>query len=225
MFILIIKCSQFWKTTITKFDCVWIQTQKSPNDPHIRIRACGCKFHHYQPIPHFKILLDINFYWNRRPLTIYRFCWRPFWKRWHRKNDAKCNFHHYQSIPHFKITLDINFHWNQRTLKFWWFCRWPFSKWRPFARDFFFVRIFYQPSLIYMPSFVEIPLAVSDISEVKDFDICSRFPWQRRPFWKFQDLGAPLEMGIHFPVKFSKDRIISLWEFGRTSSQREEEEE
>jgi hypothetical protein len=32
------------------FDCVWMQTQKSPNDPHIRIRACGCKFHHYQPI-------------------------------------------------------------------------------------------------------------------------------------------------------------------------------
>jgi hypothetical protein len=25
-------------------------------------------------------------------------------------------------------------------------------------------------------------------------------------------------MGIHLPVKFSKDRIISLWEFGRTSS-------
>jgi hypothetical protein len=24
-----------------------MQTQKSPNDPHIRIRACGCKFHHY----------------------------------------------------------------------------------------------------------------------------------------------------------------------------------
>ena len=54
---------------ITRFDCVWMQTQKSQNDPHIRIRACGCKFHHYQPIPHFKILLDINFHWNRRPLT------------------------------------------------------------------------------------------------------------------------------------------------------------
>jgi hypothetical protein len=38
---------------------------------------------------------------------------------------------------------------------------------------FFLVRIFYQPSLIYMPSFVEIPLAVSGISEVKDFDIRS----------------------------------------------------
>ena len=47
---------------ITRFDCAWMQTQKSPNDPHIRIRACGCKFHHYQPIPHFKILLDINFH-------------------------------------------------------------------------------------------------------------------------------------------------------------------
>jgi hypothetical protein len=47
---------------ITRFDCVWMQTQKSPNDPHIRIQACGCKFHHYQPIPHFKILLDINFH-------------------------------------------------------------------------------------------------------------------------------------------------------------------
>ena len=90
---------------------------------------------------------------------------------------------------------------------------------------FFLVRIFYQPYLIYMLSLVEIPLAVSDISEVKDFDICSRFPWQRRPFWKFQDPMAPLEMGIHLPGKFSKDRIISLWEFGRTSSRREEEEE
>ena len=39
--------------------------------------------------------------------------------------------------------------------------------------QFFLVRIFYQPYLIYMPSLVEIPLAVSDISEVKDFDICS----------------------------------------------------
>jgi hypothetical protein len=41
------------------------------------------------------------------------------------------------------------------------------------------------------------------------------------PFWKFQDLNAPLEMGIHLPVKFSKDRIISLWEFDRTKSKRE----
>ena len=90
---------------------------------------------------------------------------------------------------------------------------------------FFLVRIFYKPYLIYMPNRVEIPLVVSDISEVKDFDICSRFPWQRWPFWKFQDLMVPREMGIHLPVKFSKDRIISLWEFGRTSSQREEEEE
>ena len=24
---------------ITRFDCVWMQTQKSPNDPHIRIRG------------------------------------------------------------------------------------------------------------------------------------------------------------------------------------------
>jgi hypothetical protein len=74
-----------------------------------------------------------------------------------------------------------------------------------FARDFFWVRIFYQPYLIYMPSLVEIPLAVSDISEVNYFDICSQFPWQRRPFWKFQDW-----MGIHLPVNFSKDQIISL---------------
>jgi hypothetical protein len=40
----------------------------------------------------------------------------------------------------------------------------------------FLVRIFYQPYLIYMPSLVEITSVVSDISEVKDFDICSRFP-------------------------------------------------
>jgi hypothetical protein len=45
-----------------------------------------------------------------------------------------------------------------------------------------------------------------------------------RPFSKFQDLNAPLEMEIHLPVKFSKDRIIGLREFGRTKSQREEEE-
>ena len=141
------------------------------------------------------------------------------------KDDAECNFHHYQSIPHFKITLDINVHWNQRTLKFWRFCWRPFWKCRPFVRDFFSIRIFSQPSLIYMPNFVEIPLAVSDINQVKDLHICSRFPWQRRPFWKFQDLTAPLEMGFHLPVEFSEDRIISLWEFGGTSSRREEEEE
>jgi hypothetical protein len=75
---------------------------------------------------------------------------------------------------------------------------------------FFFVRIFYQPYLIYISSLVEIPSVVSDISEVKDFDICSRFPWKRWPFSKFQDLSAPLEMGIHLAVRFSKDRIISL---------------
>ena len=46
---------------------------------------------------------------------------------------------------------------------------------------FFLVRIFYQPYLIYLPSLVEIPLAVSDIGEVTDFYICSRFPWQRWP--------------------------------------------
>ena len=90
---------------------------------------------------------------------------------------------------------------------------------------FFWVRIFYQPYLIYLPSLVEIPLAVSDIGGVTYFYICSRFPWQRWPFWKFQDLCAPLEMGIHLPVKFSKDWIISLWEFGRTSSRIVEEEE
>ena len=71
-----------------------MQTQKSPNDPHIRIWECGCKFHHYQPIPHFKILLDINFYWNRRPLTI----WRP---------PMDINFW-IQNGHHSKPTMDIN---------------------------------------------------------------------------------------------------------------------
>ena len=121
------------------------------------------------------------------------------------------------NLRHFKITLDINFHWKQRTLKFFQFCRRPFIHSR-----FFLVRIFYQPYLIYLPSLVEIPLMVSDIGEVIDFYLCSRFPWQRWPLRKFQDLSAPLEMGIYLHVKFSKDRIISLWEFGRTSSQREE---
>ena len=192
------------------------------------------------------MFIEIREHWNFADFVSSHFWkWRPF----------ECNFHHYQSIHHFKITLDINFLWNQRTLKFCRFCRWPFSKWPPFECNFhhyqsiphfkitlenieilpilsaairsrfFFVRIFHQPYLIYMPSLVEIPSAVSDISEVNDFDICSRFPWKRRPFWKFQDLNAPLEMEIHFPVKFSKDRIISLWEFGRTSSFGEEEEE
>jgi hypothetical protein len=45
---------------ITRLDCVWMQTQKSPNDPHIGFRAFGCTLHLYHPIPHFKILLDIN---------------------------------------------------------------------------------------------------------------------------------------------------------------------
>jgi hypothetical protein len=63
--------------------------------------------------------IDINFYWNRRPLTIWRFCWQPFWKWWPRKNDPECKFHHYQPIPHFKIILDINFHWNRRPLTIW----------------------------------------------------------------------------------------------------------
>jgi hypothetical protein len=75
---------------------------------------------------------------------------------------------------------------------------------------FFSVRIFNQPYLIYMPSLVEIPLAASNITEVKDFDIRSRFPCQRQPFEKFQDLNAPPEMEIHLPLKFSKDGIISL---------------
>jgi hypothetical protein len=90
---------------------------------------------------------------------------------------------------------------------------------------FFLVRIFYQPYLIYLPSLVEIPLVVSDIGEVTDFYICSRFTWQRWPLWKFQDLSAPLEIGIHLSVKFSKDWIISLWELGQTSSRIVEEEE
>ena len=75
---------------------------------------------------------------------------------------------------------------------------------------FFSVTIFNQPYLIYMPSLVEIPLAASNIREVKYFDIRSRFPWQQRPFGKFQDLNAPPEMEIHLPLKFSKHRIISL---------------
>ena len=62
-----------WTQYIARFDCAWMQTQKSPNDPHIRIRKCGCKFHYYQPIPHFKILLDIHVHWNLRPLTIWPF--------------------------------------------------------------------------------------------------------------------------------------------------------
>ena len=54
------------------------------------------------------------------------------------------------------------------------------------------------------------------------FEMVAILKWW--PFWKFQNLNAPLEMEIHLPVKFSKDRIISLREFGRTKSHREEEE-
>ena len=84
---------------------------------------------------------------------------------------------------------------------------------------FFLVRIFYLPYLIYMLSLAEIPLWG------QRFWHTFTFPWQRRLFRKSQDLNAPLEVGIHLPVKFSKDRIIILWEFGRTSSFGEEEGE
>jgi hypothetical protein len=67
------------------------------------------QFHHYQSIPHFKIHLDINFYWNRRPLTISRFCWWPFWKRWHRTNDPEWNGPHYQSK--LSTVSDLNENW------------------------------------------------------------------------------------------------------------------
>jgi hypothetical protein len=43
------------------------------NDPE-------CNFHHYQSIPHFKIILDINFHWNQRTLKFCRFGRRPIWK-------------------------------------------------------------------------------------------------------------------------------------------------
>jgi hypothetical protein len=70
----------------------------------------------HQSIPHFKILLDINVHWNRRPLTIWRFCWQPFWKWWPRKNDPECKFHHYQPIPHFKILFWLIFCRNRPNL-------------------------------------------------------------------------------------------------------------
>jgi hypothetical protein len=59
----------------------------------------------HQPIPHFKILLNINFHWNRRPLTIWRFCWQPFWKWWPRRNDPECKFHHYQTAVGWCIVI------------------------------------------------------------------------------------------------------------------------
>jgi hypothetical protein len=43
----------------------------------------------HQPIPHFKILLGINFHWHRRPLTIWRFYWQPFWKNQPLKDQPK----------------------------------------------------------------------------------------------------------------------------------------
>jgi hypothetical protein len=55
-------------------------------------------------------------FYDARPLTIWRFCWQPFWKWWPRKNNPEYKFHNYQPIPHFKILLDIDFHWNLRPL-------------------------------------------------------------------------------------------------------------
>jgi hypothetical protein len=89
--------------------------------------------------------------------------------------------------------IEIREHWNFAD-----FVCGPFENGDHSLAIFFLVRIFYQPSLIFMPSFVEIPLAVSDISEVEDFDIRSRFPWQRRPFWKFQDWMHLLRCGSTF---------------------------
>ena len=37
---------------------------------------------------------------------------------------------------------------------------------------------------------------------IQSFGTFCWFPWQRRPFWKFQDLNAPFGMGIYLPVKF-----------------------
>ena len=89
---------------ITRFDCVWMQTQKFPNNPHIRIQ--GINQFLTSKYSQISIFIEI------RPLTNWWFCWQSFWKWWPRKNDPECNFHHYQSIHHFKITLDINCHLN-----------------------------------------------------------------------------------------------------------------
>jgi hypothetical protein len=95
---------------ITRFDCVWMQTQKFPNNPISEFRA-----------PTNSSLQNhlISIFIEIRPLTIWRFCWQPFWKWWPHRNDPDCKFHHYQPIPHFKIPLDINFHWNRRQLTIW----------------------------------------------------------------------------------------------------------
>ena len=215
-----------------------MQTQKSPNDPHITIRACGCKFHHYQPIHHFKILLDINVHWNRRPLTIWRFFWQPFWKWWPRKNVPECKFLHYQSIPHFKILLDINFHWNRRPLTICRFC------WRPFWKRWHRkndpeCNFHHYQSISHFKITLDINMGENILPTLLNINAKScgnpfgsfRYKWGQK-FWHMFTVSmataammAPLEMGIHLPVKFSKDWIISLWEFGRTSSRREEEKE
>jgi hypothetical protein len=118
--------TNFWRKKerrriiITRFDCVWMQTQKSPNDPHIRIWACGYKFHHYQPIPHFKILLDINFHWNRRPLTI----WRPTMDINLQHHNLLGNQISSQSedfcilVQHVLLPVTIHFHWNHFIFEF-----------------------------------------------------------------------------------------------------------
>ena len=113
--------------------------------------------------------LDINFHWNRRPLTIWRLCWQPFWKWWHRKNDTECKFHHYQPIPRYTILLDINFHWSQRPLTIWRFCCQPFSKWWPRKHELEGKLHHYQPA----PHFK----ILLDIN----------FHWNRRPLtiWRF----------------------------------------
>ena len=201
-----------------------MQTQKSLNNPHIRIRTGGCKFHHYQPIPHFKILLDIHFHWNRtidkmttianqrfisiRNIIIYleiKFLpnrrifvfWRPFW---------------IQNGRHSKPTMDVNsqhhnLHGNQSSSK---------------SEDFF---ILIQNGRHSKPKWS--PYGAACLTScIYPFPLKSFHFWILNDFLNFYIGGHfensktwmhLFEMGIHLPVKFSKDRIISLWEFGRTN--------
>ena len=133
----------------TRFDCVWMQSQKSPNDPHIRIQG----------------IIRVSVVRSNRIWEVSRNL---------KKNYAHVSFVNLTPIwTPFKTKNGYQFSLKSENIEILPILSAANLKMAAIRSRFFLVRIFYQPYLIYMPSLVEIPLAVSDISEVKEFDICS----------------------------------------------------
>ena len=127
------------------------------------------------------------------------------------------------SIQNIKIYLEIKFVPNRRIFVFWrpfWIQNGRHSKpkWSPYGAACL-TSCKYPFPLKSFHFWIFNDLFNFYIGIGGHFEMVAILKWW--PFWKFQDLNAPLEMGIHLPVKFSKDRIISLWEFDRTKSKRE----